>query len=553
WLWVVALFSLLINLLYLTGPIFMLQIYDRVLASANVATLIGLLLIVVLLYLFFGVLEFIRTQVVTSNGETMTERLAHKAYQVSVLSACEQPPTAEKASALDDVATLRSFLVSPTFTAIFDLPWAPIFLLFVFALHPVLGAVATVAALLLSALAIANERISRARIKEAAAHANVARRQAMSARRNADALRGNGMIATMSRQWRESDHASRTTGVQAIAINSSFSVSTKTLRLAIQSGILAVGAYFTIRGELTPGSMIAGSIVFARALAPLEQILGNFTGLARARDSWTNIGTWRHEQDQDSEKQVLPRPNASLEVSGLSVAAPGHRSPIVTQIGFKLQAGDVLGVMGPSGSGKSTLGRALAGAWPALLGKICLDGAELGQWPRDALGRHIGFLPQDIELFNGSIAQNIARFDPDADFEAVLRASQLAGTHQMVLALEDGYNTVLGEGGAALSAGQRQRVALARALFGSPFLLVLDEPNSNLDAEGDRALGQAMAELSKAGCITVVIAHRQNVLAFVNKLLILHNGQMVNFGPRDDVLKALQEQINNATRQAANA
>ena len=551
WLWTIVFFSMLINVLYLTGPIFMLQIYDRVLTSANVATLLGLLLIVMLLYAFFGVLDFIRSQVVSSNGERMTEQLAKKAYQVSILSACEHPPTKEKANALDDVATLRAFLISPTFTALFDLPWAPIFLLFVFALHPVLGVVAMVAAALLSGMAIINERISRRGVKEAAGHANAARWQAMSARRNADTLRGNGMIGALGGIWQQYDQAARSTGVRTSAINSSFSVSTKTLRLAIQSLILAVGAYLTIRGELTPGAMIAGSIVFSRALAPLEQILGNYTAVARARDAWNDIKTWCDEGDPDSDKQELPAPCQSLEVLALSVAAPGERTPIISQVRFALHAGDVMGVMGPSGSGKSTLGRALVGAWPSVTGKVCLDGAEIGQWPREALGRHIGYLPQDIELFNGSVSDNIGRFSSDVDFEKVLEASKLAGTHDMVLSLPDGYNTRLGDSGVALSAGQRQRVALARALYGRPFFVVLDEPNSNLDAEGDRALGRALTSLRKAGCIVVVIAHRQNVLEFVNKLLLMRNGQVIESGARDSVLASVQEQINASLAKAA--
>ncbi|EDY80578.1 type I secretion system ATPase subfamily [Verrucomicrobiia bacterium DG1235] len=541
-MWSIVVFSFVINLLYLTGPLFMLQIYDRVLASANIPTLLGLLFIVVVLYVFFGVLEFIRSQVIASNGEAITETLADASYRVSVASSCEANPSLEKASALEDVDRLRSFLKSPTFSALFDLPWAPIFLLFVFGLHPMLGVIATIAAAVLAGLAIVNERLSRKNIAKATSVSTEARKKAQYARRNAVSLRGNGMVGAVGQLWRGSDREARQIGLRTGAINSGFSTATKTLRLAIQSVMLAAGAYFVIQGELSAGGIVAGSIIFSRALAPLEQILSNYTQLARARDSYANLNSWWSEEKDVPFKEGLPPPERSVEVSGLGVCAPGVKQFIIAGITFGLESGDVLGVSGASGSGKSTLAKAIVGAWPCTVGKVCLDGAELSQWSEKELGAHVGYLPQDIELFNHTVASNIARCRGDADFEKVLEASKLAGTHEMILSLPDGYNTVLGEGGVSLSAGQRQRVALARALYGNPFLVVLDEPNSNLDEQGEKALAQAVDSLRLKGRIVIVIAHRQNILNRATKLLVMEKGQMKVFGKPEDLVKAMKAQ-----------
>lgn len=536
----VLLFSFVINVLYLTGPIFMMQVYDRVLASANIPTLIGLALIAVLLYAFFGVLEYIRGQALRANSESVTESLAQKAYSISILNACERAPTTEKRQALHDVNMLRNFLSSQPFSALFDLPWAPIFLIFIFGLHPGLGVFALIAATVLALLAIVNERMSREQLKKSSGMANQSNNLALNAQRNAITLRANGMINSMAKRWRDVDYDARETSLEGSAVNSSFSTITKTLRMIIQSLLLAAGAYYVIQGELSPGGIIASSVIFSRALAPLEQILGNYSSLVNAREAWANIKTWMFEEDSNAEKEALPAPSQSLQVQELSVIVPNGKTILLRNIQFALEAGDILGISGHSGCGKSTLVKALVGAFPVANGKICVDGADLQQWPRELLGKHIGYLPQEIELFDGTVAENIARFKEDVDFDKVLKASQLAGTHQLVLGFSDGYNTRVGAEGVALSAGQKQRIALARALFDDPFLVVMDEPNSNLDADGDKALANAVTVLQKRGAIIVFVAHRQNILEKATKLLLMRKGEMTAFGKPEEIVKAMK-------------
>ncbi len=531
-------FSLIINSLYLTGPLFMMQVYDRVLASANIPTLIALLLIVLILYAFFGTLEYIRTQVLVSHGEAATESLAQKAYHICMLERTIPEPNKEKLNALEEVSTLRAFLISPTFSALFDLPWSPIFLFFVFSLHPGLGSIALIATFILTILAIINERLSRKTIESASASTQAAHQSALTAQRNATTLLANGMLQSFGKTWQQADHTARRKSIDASTINSSFSTLTKTLRLAIQSIMLGAGAYFVIQGEMSPGGIIAGSITFARALAPLEQLLGNFSQLVNARSSWKHIKQWQQAKIDDTDKETLPPPKKTLEVSKLTIIAPHTKTAILKNINFSLSAGDILGISGPSGCGKSTLAKALTNTLPANLGKVCLDGAELNQWPRETLGAYIGYLPQEIELFDGTIAQNIARFNEQDNFNAILKASQMADTHKLILSLPEGYNTRLGIQGMALSAGQRQRIALARALYGDPFLIILDEPNSNLDRAGDEAITHTLQTLKQNKCITVMIVHRPNTLTLANKLLIMAEGEVKAFGPPESIMQA---------------
>ncbi|MGS2717646.1 type I secretion system permease/ATPase [Eionea flava] len=537
------LFSFIINLLYLTSPLFMMQIYDRVLASANIPTLVGLLLITSLLYLFFGLLDYIRSQALNAHGEITANTLSEKAYTTAVLNNCEKSPSHDKKQALADVTNLRSFLTSPTFAAFFDLPWAPIFLLVIFGLHPMLGVFAIIASIVLAILAFLNERLSREQLQKATALSIQASERAQSAQRNAVALRGNGMVENMHRHWQSSDLETRKTALKGTDINGRFSTATKTLRMMIQSLMLGLGAYYVIKGELSPGSIIACTVILSRALAPLESILGSYSSVVRARDSWDSIKTWLFEEDADIEKHKLPAPKASLSINELSVFAPNNNSKfIINNIHCSLKAGDVLGISGHSGSGKSTLAKALVAAWPAAKGKVCLDGADIQQWTRKQLGKHIGYLPQEIELFDGTVTENIARFSEDSDFENVLAASELAGVHELIVSFDDGYNTRLGENGQALSSGQKQRIALARALYNNPFLVVLDEPNSNLDSEGEQRLNQTISLLQKNQKIVVFVSHRPQLLEKANKLLIMHEGNMKAFGSPSDIVNAAKKQ-----------
>jgi PrtD family type I secretion system ABC transporter len=540
-----VLFSFIINLLYLTSPLFMMQIYDRVLASANIPTLVGLLLITSLLFLFFGLLDYIRSQALSAHGEVTADSLAEKAYSTSVLNNCDKSPSREKKRALADVASLRSFLTSPTFAAFFDLPWAPIFLLVIFGLHPMLGLFAVIACIILAALALLNERLSRKQLQEATGLSIQATERAYSAQRNAVALRGNGMVDNMKKHWQKSDAEARKVTLKGTNINGRFSTTTKTLRMMIQSLMLGLGAYYVIKGELSSGSIIACTVILSRALSPLESILGNYSSVVRARDSWDSIKTWLFEEDVDTDKHELPAPKASLSIQELSVFPPNDNTKfIIKNIQLTLKAGDVLGISGHSGSGKSTLAKALVAAWPAAKGKVCLDGADILQWTRTQLGQHIGYLPQEIELFDGTVTENIARFSDDDDFAKVLTASELAGTHQLILELKEGYNTRLGPEGHALSSGQKQRIALARALYNNPFLIVLDEPNSNLDNEGEQRLNNTIGLLQKQNRIVVFISHRPQLLEKANMLLIMQKGEMMAFGSPADIVNAAKKQQN---------
>jgi PrtD family type I secretion system ABC transporter len=538
-----VLFSFVINLLYLTSPLFMMQIYDRVLASANIPTLVGLLLITTLLYLFFGLLDYIRSRALSAHGEITADALAEKAYTMSVLNNCDKSPSHDKKQALADVNNLRSFLTSPTFAAFFDLPWAPLFLLVIFGLHPMLGLFALVACIVLAVLAFLNERLSRQQLQKATGLSVHTTNIAQSAQRNAVALRGNGMVENMQKQWQKSDTEARKVALKGTNINGGFSTTTKTLRMMIQSMMLGLGAYFVIKGELSSGSIIACTVILSRALSPLESILGSYSSVVRARDSWDSIKTWLFEEDSDANKQELPKPIASLSVHELSVFAPNDNTKfIIKNVQFTLNAGDVLGISGHSGSGKSTLAKALVAAWPAAKGKICLDGADIQQRTRTQLGQHIGYLPQEIELFDGTVTENIARFSDEDDFKKVLVASELAGTHQLILELKEGYNTRLGSEGHALSSGQKQRIALARALYNNPFLVVLDEPNSNLDSEGEQRLNKTIEVLQKQKIIIVFVSHRPQLLEKANKLLIMHKGEMKAFGSPNDIMNAAKQQ-----------
>lgn len=536
-------FSFVINLLYLTGPLFMMQVYDRVLASANIPTLIGLVGITMLLYSFFGMMDYIRGQALRAYGELTADKFAEKAYTFSILNNCEKSPTKEKKQALADVSTLRNFLTSPISSAFFDLPWSPFFLLFIFALHPGLGLFALAACTVLGILAFFNERLSRSQLKKATGLSVHSTNLAQSAQRNAVTLRGNGMIESMHKQWQKSDQKSRETAMDGSRVNNGFSTTTKTLRMMIQSLILGLGAYFVIKGELSEGSIIACAVIFTRALAPLEKLLGSYSTVVSARDSWANIKTWLFEKDNDDKKETLPEPKSALSVHELNVFAPNdNTSFIIKNIQFSLKAGDVLGISGPSGSGKSTLAKALVAAWPAAKGKVCLDGADIQQWSRSLLGKYIGYLPQEIELFDGTVAENIARFEEDIDFNKVLEASELAGTHQLILELKDGYNTQLGQEGEALSSGQKQRIALARALYDKPFLVVLDEPNSNLDAEGEQQLNDTIEKLKQRNAIVVFVSHRPQLLEKANMLLVIQKGEMKAFGSPQSLVQAAQKQ-----------
>jgi PrtD family type I secretion system ABC transporter len=475
--------------------------------------------------------------VLTRIGRRLEEQLGDVTFDAVLTLPLKTTRTDAASQPLRDLDRMRQFMSGPGPIAICDLPWLPAYLAIIFMFHPLLGWLGTAGAVILVVVTVSSEAILRAPMARLA-RLTVSRSAFVEAgRRNAEALRAMGMAGAYATRWRrtnddylgEQERIGDTTG--------GFSATTKVFRLALQSAVLALGAWLAIRQEITPGVMIAASILTARALAPIEQAIGQWRGFIGFRQSRRRLQELLERIGSATQRMPLPRPGATLAVAGLGIAAPGSGAAIVQDLRFDLTAGQGLGIIGPSGSGKSTLARALVGIWPPARGTIRLDGAELDQWSPEALGPAIGYLPQGVELFDGTVAENIARFAPDAPPDAIIAAARQAGVHELLLSLPEGYDTQIGEGGAVLSAGQRQRVALARALYGSPFLIVLDEPNASLDSEGERALSDAILAARKAGSIVVVIAHRPNALACVNQVLVMAGGRQVAFGPRDEVLR----------------
>jgi ATP-binding cassette subfamily C protein len=537
----VAVFSAAVNLLMLAGPLYMLQIYDRVLASRSVPTLLALSVMVVAAYAFQGVLEFIRTRIVARGASALDHHVAMSVHAAVVRLGLQARHPGEAQQPLRDLDQMRGFLVSTGPLAIVDLPWAPVFLALCFAIHPWLGVTALAGAVILFALAVLTERASRAPSREMNKLAGIRSGLIEADRRNAETVVAMDMSDALAGHW------ARRNWEYLRAVRASSDVAalyggvSRAVRFTLQSMMLGVGAYLVIRQELSAGAMIAASIMMGRALAPVETVIANWRGFNSARDSLRRLSatldSW--QSTAGGAETDLPPPHRSLEAQALSLVAPGTQSLIVRDVSFKLAAGEALGIIGPSGAGKSSLVRGLVGVWKPARGAVLLDGAALQQWSRTSLAHGIGFVAQSVELFDGTVAANVARMAAEPNSEAVLAAAKAAGAHEMILRLPKGYDTEIGDAGANLSAGQRQRIALARALYRDPFLVVLDEPNSNLDAEGDVALHQAIEKAKARGAIVVMIAHRPSALAACDKVLVLANGAQQAFGPRDEVLRSL--------------
>ncbi len=532
----IALFSGLINLLGLTGSLFMLEVYDRVLPSRSVPTLVGLAIITVLLFIFQGLLEIIRGRMLVRIGNQIDWSLGDRVYELVVRLPLRTRGSGDGLQPVRDLDTVRSVLSGSGPPALFDLPWLPLYLAICFAFHPLIGITALGGALILVVLTLLTDRLSRRSVQRASNFAAARNRLAEASRRNAEVLEAMAMSAHLLARWRRLGTAYR--GQQKIAsdISGGFGVAGRILRMMLQSAVLAVGAYLVIHQEASGGIIIASSILTGRALAPVDLVIGNWKNFIAARQSWQRLEQLLALLPVSARQLELPAPKNMLSVEKLSVTAPASEKLLVSDINFALKAGSALAVIGASGSGKSSLVRALVGAWRPARGVVRLDGAALEQWPHEALGQHIGYLPQDVELFEGSIADNIARFTPNPPMEAVLAAADAAGIHQLIVNLPEGYNTQIGEQGALLSAGQRQRVALARALYGNPFLVALDEPNSNLDAEGEKALTRAILGVRARGGIVLIVAHRSSSLVAVDLVLTMVHGRQQAFGPKDEVL-----------------
>src|SRR3978361_1861500 len=535
--------SCMINLLYLTGSIFMLEVYDRVLPSRSVPTLVGLAILAGGLYSAQGVLDLIRGRILGRIGTSLDETLNARVFETIVRLPLMVGGRNEGLQPLRDLDNVRSFLGSMGPGAFFDLPWLPFYLAICFAFHVMIGLTALVGAVILITLTIITEFMSRTPAREAMGLAAGGHHLAATSRRNAEVMVAMGMTGRLTKRWSETNENYLAGNQRASDVSGGLGAVAKVMRMTLQSAVLAVGASLVIHQEATAGIIIAGSILSARALAPVDLAIAHWRGFVAARQSWHRLNRLLAPVPARASQTLLQSPSSRLTVEAVTIVPPGDQRIIVQDVTFAVEAGTGLGVIGPSGSCKSSLVRALVGVWQPVRGKVRLDGAALDQWSPDVLGRHIGYLPQDVELFAGSVAQNISRFDPDASSDAVIAAATEAGVHDMIVSMRDGYDTQVGEHGSVLSAGQAQRVALARALYGDPFLIVLDEPNSNLDTEGDEALTRAVRAPRERGAIVIGVAHRPIGIEAVDQLLVLKDGRMQAFGPKETVLGQVLQRV----------
>lgn len=532
--------SAFVNILMLTGPLYMMQVYDRVLASRSFETLAVITMLIIALFAAMALLDFARSALLARAGGMFEDRLKDLVFDKAADGALRGALSAEQP--IKDLRQIRQFVGSPALTAIFDAPWTPFFLAIVFLMHWLLGVVSVIGLLALVALAAINERVSRRAFLDAVSVAGEADRLALATFRNAAAADAMGLRSPLRSRWLALSQMANDHAVTASDRTSGLTAVTKASRMLLQSLILGTGAFLAIKGALSPGAMIAASIIAGRALAPVEIVTGQWKNFLQAGTAYARLKTFLGDAGAAQPRTQLPAPEGAVSVDRIFCQPGGAKRPILKSVSFRLEPGEALGVIGPSAAGKSTLARALVGVERLVSGDIRLDGATLSQWDPDDLGPHIGFLPQEIELFAGTAAANISRFRDDAQDEDVIAAAKAAGAHDMILSFPDGYDTEIGDRGRHLSAGQRQRLGLARALFGNPTLVVLDEPNANLDAEGDAALGSAIQGLKARRATLVVIAHRPNAIAGVDKLLLLADGEVRAFGPRDEILQQLAPQ-----------
>jgi ATP-binding cassette, subfamily C, bacterial PrsD len=532
----VALFSGVINLLMLSGSLYMLQVYDRVIPSRNIATLFGLSLMVLFAYLIQGYFDALRARMLCRVATLFDVGLQDSIHNALATLPLRGAKPMLMQQPLRDLDQIRAFMSSMGPTAFLDMPWIPIFLIALFLFHPAIGVTALCGMAGIVAMTLFTERLSRGAAK--AAMDSSAQRQVLAdaTQRNAEVIRALGMVDRFSARWAQVNERHLRENIRATDIYANLGSGAKVLRYVLQSGMLGIGAYLVVADKASGGIMIASSIMMGRALAPVEVALGGWKQLVAARQGITRLrDICKVTATPPAPPVMLPRPRRELSVQALTVAAPGTDRAIVSNISFALQAGAGLALLGASASGKTSLSKVLVGIWPAMHGTVRLDGAAIDQWRNEDLGRHIGYLPQDVSLFDGTIAENICRFDEAASSDAILRAAQIAGVHDIILRLPQGYSTRIGQGGMSLSAGQRQRIGLARAVFGDPFLVVLDEPNANLDAEGENALSRAILMLRQTKSIVIVISHRPNAIAALNMAMVLYEGKAIAFGPCEEI------------------
>ena len=536
--WFVGIFSLFVNLLMLTGPIYMLQVYDRVLGSRSEATLIALSVLVVFLYSMMGLLDYVRGRVMGRMAARFQAALDLRVFDAVLRRAAVQNDELAQ-TGLRDLESVQRLMSSPVLMAFFDIPWTPIFIIGIMIFHPWMGYLALVGGLVLIAVTVVNQIVSKNPTMKSNQAVMQAERTSDQIRQEAEMVQALGMRGDAFKRWMTARSQALSGQISSADLTGTFSTMTKTIRMLLQSAMLGLGAYLVLQGELTPGAMIAGSILMGRALAPIELMIGQWALVQRARKGWDNLSQLLTEVPEAGQPTQLPKPAAKLEVQQLTVVAPGEQQAALRMVSFNVGPGQACGVIGPSGAGKSTLARALTGVWRPAGGKIRLDGASLDQYGAETLGQHIGYLPQRVTLFDGTIAENIARLSPQPDPEKVVAAAMKADAHDMILRLPQGYDTRVTAAGGRLSGGQMQRIGLARAMYGDPVLLVLDEPNSNLDNEGSGAVNKAIKSFKADGKAVLIMAHRPAAIQECDLLLMLESGQRAAFGPKDEVLQSM--------------
>lgn len=547
----VGVFSAIINVLMLAPSIYMLQVYDRVLASRNEFTLLMLTVITLGLFALTALLEYVRSQVIVRVGAQVDMQMNTRVYTAAFEQNLRMQGT-NAGVALNDLTTIRQFVTGPSLFAFFDAPFFPLYLAVIFLFNPWLGLLALVGALILLVLAWVNEKVSHAPLKEANTMAALSNQLANSNLRNAEVIEAMGMLQGLRARWYGMHDKFLRLQAEASEKSGLVTSGTKFVRVSLQSLVLGLGALLVIEGNMTAGMMIAASILMGRALAPVEQLIAAWKQVSGVRSSYARLSKLLESNPPREAGMPLPPPKGNFAFEAVVAGPPGAVLPVLRGVSFAGAPGEVLGVIGPSASGKSTLARLLVGVWRAGVGKVRLDGADIAQWNKDELGPHLGYLPQDIELFSGTISDNIARFG-EVDPQKVVQAATLAGVHELILRLPKGYDTPLGDDGAGLSGGQKQRIGLARALYGLPKLIVLDEPNSNLDEAGERALADALVQLRQLGSAVVVISHRTSLLNVTDKLLLLVEGQVQAFGPTREVLASIAARSNGAAAALAAA
>ena len=545
----VALFSGCLNMLMLSVPLYMMQVYDRVLATGNVDTLIALTVMVAVALLVLGLLDALRGRIMARVGAWLDRELGSPVLASAVADALRGGGDMS-AQGLRDLSMVRGFLGGTGVMPLFDAPWTPVFLAIVFLIHPFLGWIGLGGAIALFGCAVLNDVTTRKKLVETNNSAARALNTADAAIRNSDAVAAMGMLPDLARRWREMGARGQYLQTSVSNYSTSISATAKAMRFGLQVAMLGVGAYLVILHEMTAGGIIAAAIILARGLAPLEQLITVWRAFIVARTAWQRLRSLMVHSSDDQKGTALPRPTGRLDIEKVSYVPPGVSEPVIRRASFHLDGGDALGIVGPSGAGKTTLVRLIVGSLRPTAGHVRLDGADVTTWPDADRGRHVGYLPQSVELFAGTVRENIARLG-SAEDQDVVPVAKLAGAHEVILGLPKGYDTPIGEGGVPISGGQRQRIALARAVFGGPALLVLDEPNAHLDAEGEQALVESVVRMRELGVTIILIAQRAGVMAQVDKMLVLQAGAISAYGPREEVLKALRQPISPAGPEGA--